>query len=155
MVLGTGAYAFTAPVMRASSLELLPALRGGTLRVRIKARVAPMLEEKVIFANLGEVTMSEKTVPLVRELNEAERARRQNVSEGLEDMFIIRRGWNMTARLLDQKWTSFFLYFKFAVLRFGVTKIGVNGERWKLDCSEYLLEDGQGEVPISMHGERY
>ncbi|KAF2709634.1 hypothetical protein K504DRAFT_432401 [Pleomassaria siparia CBS 279.74] len=146
MVLGSGLYAFTAPAMRCSSLELLPALRGGPLRVRIKARVAPIpfiVEEKVIVANLGEVTMSEKTVPMIRELQEAERARRQDVSEGLRGMFIVRRYWEIAARLLDQKWTSFFCYFKFAVLRFGVSKIQINGDKWKMDCSEYLRENGQ------------
>lgn len=144
MVIGSGAYAFTAPAMRCSSLELLPAyVMGGPIRVRIRARVAPMMKEKVIVANIGQVTMSEKTVPMIRELQEAERARRQDVSEGLRGMFILRRGWEIAARLLEQKWTSFFCYFKFAVLRFGVSKIHVNGEKWKIDCSESLLENGQ------------
>jgi hypothetical protein len=147
MVLGSGAYAFTAPAMRAHSLELLPAVMGGPIRVRLRARVAPipwLVPEKTVVANIGEITMSEKTVPMIKELQEAERARKQDVSEGLRGMFILRRGWEIAARLLEQKWTSFFCYFKFAVLRFGVVKVNLKGEKWKIDCSEELLENGQG-----------
>jgi hypothetical protein len=46
---------------------------------------------------------------------------------------------------VHQKWTNFFLRFKFAVLRFGIAKVKVQGEEWKIDCSGWLLENGKGK----------
>jgi hypothetical protein len=81
---------------------------------------------------------------MVEELMEAERARKQNVFQGLEHESILSRSWEYSARWVHQKWTNFFLSFKFAVLRFGIAKVEVQGEKWKIDCSGWLLEDGKG-----------
>jgi hypothetical protein len=139
-----GCYICTAPTNRIRVLEVIPSIQGGPLQLRISAKAAPWTREKIIYSNLGGATISEKTFPMVEELIEAERARRQNVFEGLEHMSIITRSWEYSARWVQQKWTSFFLKFKFAVLRFGIAKVEVQGEKWKIDCSGWLLEDGKG-----------
>lgn len=138
-----GCYICTAPTNRMRALEVLPSLRGGPLQLRMTVRAAPWTKERVIYTNLGEPTISEKTEPMVRELMEAERARRQNVFDDLEHLNILNRVWEGSARWVHQKWTNFFLNFKFAVLRFGIAKVEVEGEKWKIDCSGYLLENGR------------
>jgi hypothetical protein len=145
ILLAIGSYIFTAPVSRCTSIELIPNIAGGSgVQFRIKARTLPMTTDRVIFASLGEATIREKTKPVALELSEADRARTQSLRDGLEDMFIARRMWELAARWIDQKWTSFFLRFKFAVLRFGIVPMTVDGSKWKIDCSGYLLEEGQG-----------
>jgi hypothetical protein len=145
IMLGIGAYIFSAPVARCSSIELIPSTIGGAgVQLRIKARMLPFIPDKTIIARLGEVTVNEKTHPVTKELIEADRARKQDITEGLRGMFILRRYWEIAARFLDQKWTSFFLRFKFSVLRFGIVPLNVHGDKWKIDCSGYLREDGQG-----------
>jgi hypothetical protein len=102
-----------------------------------------MFKPKVVIAHIGEATISEKIYPVVRELKEAHRARTASVSEGLEGVFIIARMWEIFARKTEQTWTSFFLRFKFMVLRFGNVNLEIKGGRWKIDCTGYLLEDGK------------
>ncbi|KAH4944973.1 hypothetical protein HBI23_012280 [Parastagonospora nodorum] len=138
-----GSYICTAPVNRMRALEVLPSIHGGPMQLRMTVRSAPWTKERVVFANLGGPTISEKTNPMVEELMEAERARKQSVFQGLEHESIITRSWEYSARWVHQKWTNFFLSFKFAVLRFGIAKVEVQGEKWKIDCSGWLLEDGK------------
>ncbi|KAF2254549.1 hypothetical protein BU26DRAFT_600223 [Trematosphaeria pertusa] len=142
-MLAIGFHVFTRPVRRIHSLEIIPNTMGGPLQLRIRARIAPFLKERVILADLTEATISEKTAPMVAELVEADRARNQRLTEGLEHLSILPRIWELAARWLEQKWTSFFLKFKFAVLRFGIAQVEVNGVKWKLDCSGWLLDEGR------------
>lgn len=95
-------------------------------------------------ADIWDATLSEKTAPVIVEILEANRARHQRISEGLENYSIIPRIWELAARWIEQKWTSFFLRFKFAVLQFPIVHIEVDGIKWKLDCTGYLREQGQG-----------
>lgn len=139
-----GVHVFQRPVRRISSMEVIPAALGGRLQLRIKARKTPFAKESVIITDIWDATISEKTNPIVAELVEADRARYQRISEGLEHMFIASRVWELAARWIEQKWTSFFLHFKFAVLQFGIARIEVEGVKWKLDCSGYLREQGSG-----------
>lgn len=145
IMLAMAGYVFSAPVARCSSVEILPNLRG-PVQLRIVARVTPFPypPERIITVNLADVTLSEKTNQIVRELQEAERARTQDISEGLEGVFVTRRIWELLARFIEQKWTTFFLAFKFTVLRFGIVKLNVGDDKWKVDCSGFLLEDGKG-----------
>ncbi|KAF2192745.1 hypothetical protein K469DRAFT_717336 [Zopfia rhizophila CBS 207.26] len=146
IMLAIGAYIFTAPVHRCVSLEVIPSAFGGPVQLRITTRFVPIpyiSKDKVIIANIGEATLSEKTLPVVRELLEADRARKADISEGLKGVFIIRRWWEMLARLTEQKWTSFFNRFKFAVLRFGIVFIDVQGGKYKIDCTGYMRENGK------------
>ncbi|OAL56625.1 hypothetical protein IQ07DRAFT_581944 [Pyrenochaeta sp. DS3sAY3a] len=138
-----GCYVCTAPTNRMRTLEILPSLQGGPMQLRMTVRSAPWARERTIHSNLGGATISEKTLPMVQELLEADRARRQNVFEDLDHLSIPGRVWEGSARWVHQKWTNFFLRFKFAVLRFGIAKVHVQGEKWKIDCSGYLLEDGK------------
>lgn len=138
-----GCYICTAPTNRIQLLEVLPSMQGGPLQLRMTVRAAPWTKERAIYSNLGGATISEKTYPMVEELIEAERARRQRVWSDLGHMSILPRIWEGSARWIHQKWTSFFLKFKFAVLRFGIAKVDVQGEKWKIDCSGWLLEDGR------------
>ncbi|KAL5117648.1 hypothetical protein ACEQ8H_004396 [Pleosporales sp. CAS-2024a] len=138
-----GCYICTAPTNRMRALEVLPSVHGRPMQLRMTVRAAPWTKERVILSNLGDLTISEKTSPMVEELMEAERARKQSVFQGLEDWSILARTWEYSARWVHQKWTNFFLSFKFAVLRFGIAKIVVQGEKWKVDCSGWLLEDGK------------
>ncbi|KAF2264327.1 hypothetical protein CC78DRAFT_533193 [Lojkania enalia] len=142
IMLGIAGYIFSAPVSRCSSIEIVPVLRG-PLQLRVKARIAPFLSEQIIESNIGDATLSEKTSQIVAELREAERARTQDINQGLEGMFITQRFWEWLARFMEQKWNSFFLRFKFAVLRFGTVSITVEDRKWKIDCSGYMLEDGR------------
>ncbi|KAF2741472.1 hypothetical protein EJ04DRAFT_571555 [Polyplosphaeria fusca] len=139
-------WVFGAPVNRCRSITVIPDPLGmrGNLFFKIRARTLPFVwpKEKVFVARIGKVTISEKTNQLVRELKEAERARRQSISQGLEGMFITTRFWELLGRFIEQRWTSFFLRFKFLVLRFGVVQIEVEGLKWKVDCSGFMLEDG-------------
>ncbi|KAF2202914.1 hypothetical protein GQ43DRAFT_479516 [Delitschia confertaspora ATCC 74209] len=145
ILMGLGLYVFTAPVSRCASIEAIPGAFGGPAQLRITARYVPLpiMKPKVIIANIGEATISEKTYPVVRELQEAERARRAKVTEGLEGVFILFRWMEIFARATEQKWTSFFLRFKFTVLRFGNVALEVQDRKWKIDCGAYLLEDGK------------
>ena len=157
ILMAMGLYVFTAPVSRVASMEVIPNVFGGPLQLRITTRYVPLpfIKPNVFYANIGEATISEKTHPVVRELQEAERARRASVSEGLEGMFIIPRLWEILARATEQKWTSFFLRFKFAVLRFGNVALEIDGKKWKIDCTGYLREDGKGMfelVPMLREG---
>lgn len=114
------------------------------MQLRMQVRAAPWTRERTLYSNLTGATLSEKTNPMVEELVEAERARRQKLWEDLRHLSILPKLWEGSARWVQQKWTSFFLRFKFAVLRFGIAKIEVDGEKWKIDCSGWLLEDGRG-----------
>jgi hypothetical protein len=139
-----GCYICTAPTNRMRTLEVMPSILGGPMQLRLTVRAAPWTRERVIYSNVGGATISEKTLPMVEELLEADRARRQNVFEGMEHLPVLTRTWEYSARWIHQKWTNFFLSFKFAVLRFGIAKVEVQGEKWKIDCSGWLLEDGKG-----------
>ncbi|KAJ4326384.1 hypothetical protein N0V94_000059 [Neodidymelliopsis sp. IMI 364377] len=138
-----GCYICTAPTNRMRSLELVPSMMGGPMQLRMAVKSAPWAKERIIYSNLGGATISEKCQPMVMELQEAERARRQSVWQDLGEMNIVSKAWEGSARWVHQKWTNFFLKFKFAVLRFGIAKVEVQGEKWKIDCSGHLLEDGK------------
>jgi hypothetical protein len=144
-----GCYICTAPTNRMRMFEVVPSMQSGPMQLRMTVRSAPWAKERVIYANLGGATISEKTFPMVEELQEAERARRQNVFEGLEHMSVVSRTWEYSARWVHQKWINFFLRFKYAVLRFGIAKVEVQGDKWKIDCSGWLLEDGKGMFTYS------
>ncbi|KAF2021954.1 hypothetical protein BU24DRAFT_488268 [Aaosphaeria arxii CBS 175.79] len=143
IMLGIAAYIFSSPVSRCRSIEVIPGTLGGPVQLRIRARILPFFKDQVIVSPFGEVTLDQKTYPVSRELQEAQRARKQSITDGLEGMFIIPRMWEISARFLEQKWTSFFLRFKFAVLRFGIVYIEAFDRKWKIDCTGYLLEDGK------------
>jgi hypothetical protein len=138
-----GCYICTAPSNRMRAMEILPSIQGGPLQLRMTVKPVPWLKERVIYSNLGSVTISEKTEPMVQELLEAERFKRQRLWDDLGHMNIAARAWEGSARWVHQKWTNFFLKFKFAVLRFGIAKVKVKGDEWKIDCSGYLLENGK------------
>ncbi|KAF2030363.1 hypothetical protein EK21DRAFT_112085 [Setomelanomma holmii] len=138
-----GCYICTAPTNRIRALEVIPSIQGGPIQLRMTVRSAPWAREKVIHSNLVGATISEKTYPMVEELLEAERFRKQRVFEDLGHMSILPRLWEGSARWVHQKWTNFFLKFKFAVLRFGIAKVEVQGDKWKIDCTGWLLEDGK------------
>lgn len=139
-----GCYICSAPTNRMRSLEIVPSMMGGPMQLRMAVRPAPWAKERIIYTNLGGATISEKCQPMALELQEAERAKRQSVWQDLEHMNIVTKAWEGSARWVHQKWTNFFLKFKFAVLRFGIAKVEVQGEKWKIDCSGYLLENGKG-----------
>jgi hypothetical protein len=139
-----GCYICTAPTNRMRALEVLPSLQGGPLQLRMTVQPAPWFKERVIYSSLGGATISEKTEPMVEELMEAERFRRQRVWEDLGHLSLAGKAWEGSARWVHQKWTNFFLRFKFAVLRFGIAKVKVQGQDWKIDCSGWLLENGKG-----------
>lgn len=141
-----GIHIFQRPVRRITSLEIIPGTTGGRLQLRLRVRKSPFAKESVVLADTWEATISEKTHPLVKELVEAERARKQSITEGLGHMFIVARGWEIAARWLEQKWTSFFLKFKFAVLQFGIAEIEVDGVKWKIDCEGWLRDEGKGKI---------
>jgi hypothetical protein len=141
-----GCYICTAPTNRMRALEVLPSLQGGSMQLRMTVRSAPWLKERIIYSNIGGATISEKTEPMVSELREAERFRRQRLWDDLGHLSMPARVWEGSARWVHQKWTNFFLRFKFAVLRFGIAKVKVQGDEWKIDCSGWLLEDGKGEL---------
>lgn len=138
-----GCYISTAPASRMRALQVVPSLQGGPMQLRMTVRSVPWAKERTIYANLGGATISEKTEPMVQELMEAERARRQRVWVDMEHLSLPGRIWEGSARWVHQKWTSFFLRFKFAVLRFGIAQVEVQGEKWKIDCSGWLLENGK------------
>ncbi|KAH9868523.1 hypothetical protein J1614_007595 [Plenodomus biglobosus] len=138
-----GCYISTAPASRMRVLEVMPSLQGGPMQLRMTVRSVPWAKERVIYSNLGAATISEKTEPMVQELMEAQRARRQRVWVDMEHLSLPGRIWEGSARWVHQKWMSFFLRFKFAVLRFGIAQVEVQGEKWKIDCSGWLLENGK------------
>lgn len=138
-----GCYISTAPANRMRALEVVPSLQGGPMMLRMAVRPAPWAKERSIVVSLSQVSMSEKTEPMVRELAEAERARRQRVWVDLDEFSLPGRVWEGSARWVHQKWMSFFLRFKFAVLRFGIAEVEVQGQKWKIDCSGWLMEDGR------------
>jgi len=138
-----GCYISTAPVNRMRMLEVIPGFQGGPITLRMAVRPAPWAKEQTLFASLGQVSISEKTEPLVRELAEAERARRQRVWVDMDELSLLGRVWEGSSRWVHQKWISFFLRFKFAVLRFGIAEVEVQGQKWKIDCSGWLMEDGR------------
>ena len=139
-----GCYTCTAPTNRIRILEVVPNLQGGSMQLRMTVRTAPWTKERVIYSGFGGATISEKTEPMVRELLEADRAGRQRVWEDLEHLSVVGKAWEGSARWIHQKWMNFFLRFKFAVLRFGIAKVKVQGQDWKIDCSGWLLENGKG-----------
>lgn len=118
---------------------------GGRLQLRVTGRKHPFSKLSVVTADIWDATISEKTNPMVSEMAEAKRAREQNISEGLENLSIIPRLWELAARWLEQKFTTFFLMNKFAMLQFGIANIEIDGIKWKLDCTGYLREDGKGK----------
>ncbi|KAJ4286268.1 hypothetical protein N0V90_013302 [Kalmusia sp. IMI 367209] len=116
---------------------------GGRLQLRLRGLKTPFSEESVITTDIWDATIGEKTAPMIAEIVEADRARKQRVSQGLEDVSILARVWEIAARWVEQKWTSFFLRFKFAVLQFGMTHVEIDGVKWKIDCTGYVREQGQ------------
>lgn len=142
LFMALGIYVFTAPLNRCKSIEVMRSAYG-QLQFRVMTNRIPFTKPKEIIAEIGEPVISEKLNPVVRELKEAQRARQASVSEGLEGVFIIPRMWEIMARGTEQKWTSFFLRFKFMVLRFGNVDLEFQGSKWKIDCTGYLLEDGK------------
>ncbi|KAK7182225.1 hypothetical protein PSPO01_11698 [Paraphaeosphaeria sporulosa] len=137
-----GIHLYQRPVRRLATLELVPGYRGGRLQLRLTGKKEPWSKDEVIDTDIFNATISEKTRPMLEEMVEAERARRQNITEGLEGYNIFAKTWEIMARWVEQKWTSFFLRFKFAVLQFGIIHIEVDGVKWKIDCEGYLLEHG-------------
>lgn len=144
-----GIHIFQRPARRIGTLEVIPSSTGGRLQLRLRGKKAPWDKDMVIETDLWNATISEKTRPLVEEIVEAERARRQNITQGLEDYNIFSKAWEIAARWVEQKWTSFFLRFKFAVLQFGILHVEVDGVRWKMDCTGYLREGGAGMLSSS------
>jgi hypothetical protein len=145
---GIAMWIFSMPAVRCISIELIPAVgTNARVQLRIKTRSFPWAGDKVYTTNIGETSIREKLNPIKKELDEAARARKQSILEGLEHMSILKRVTVIAGRWIDQTWTSFFLNFKFAVLRFDVVKFNVQGETYKLDCSGYMLEDGLGMLP--------
>ncbi|PSN70235.1 hypothetical protein BS50DRAFT_632148 [Corynespora cassiicola Philippines] len=143
ILLAIGFVAVRRPTNRIQSLEVVPTTIGGPLQLRIRAKPAPFLKEKVILAHIGEVTLSEKSMPMVTELKDLEEFRKQKVSEDLGDGFILVRGWELSARYIYKKWTMFFNRFKHVVLSFGIVRLNHADHKWKIDCTGYLLEDGK------------
>ncbi|KAF2438894.1 hypothetical protein P171DRAFT_525979 [Karstenula rhodostoma CBS 690.94] len=137
-----GIHLYQRPVRRLATLEVVPGYRGGRLQLRLTGRKEPWSKDQVIETDIFNATISEKTVPMLKEMVEAERARRQNIKQGLEHMSILPKIWEIMARWVEQKWTSFFLRFKFAVLQFGIIHVEVDGVKWKIDCEGYLREQG-------------
>ncbi|KAF2275988.1 uncharacterized protein EI97DRAFT_433921 [Westerdykella ornata] len=143
-LLAIGTYICSFPVSRCTSIELIPStIPHAAVQFRIRARTAPFLADKVIVANVGEVTISQKTSPVAAELIAADRYRAQRITEGLESEFFLNRWFEIATRFVEKRWTSFFLNFKFAVTKFRYVPIEVHGDKWKVDCSAYLREDGQ------------
>ncbi|PVH93118.1 hypothetical protein DM02DRAFT_721844 [Periconia macrospinosa] len=138
-----GVHIFQRPVRRITTLEVLPPAMGGRLQLRMRGRSHPFAKETELVTDIWEPVITEKTNPMVKEILEANRARKQSLLDGLGDRGYLSAIWELGARFLDQRWTSFFLRFKFAVLQFGQAKIDVDGVKWKLDCNGYLLEDGK------------
>jgi hypothetical protein len=139
-----GIHIYQRPVRRLATLEVVPGYRGGRLQLRFTGRKEPWSKDQVFETDIFNATISEKTGPMLTEIVEAERARRQSITQGLEHMSILLKVWEIMARWVEQKWTSFFLRFKFAVLQFGIIHIEVDGVRWKIDCEGYLREQGAG-----------
>lgn len=132
------------PVSRCTSIELIPSKFGNaSVQLRIRAKPFPFAKETVTVANLGEASIHEKLLPVKEELAEATRARTQSITVDTEGMSIVKRMSVIAGRWIDQKWTSFFLKFKFAVLQFNIVKMNVKGETWKIDCTGYMLENGK------------
>lgn len=138
-----GVHIFQRPARRITMLEILPPALGGRLQLRLKGRKHPFAKETELVTDIWNPVISEKTNPMVAEILEATRARRQNIFDGLSKFGYFARVVELGARFLDQRWTSFFLRFKFAVLQFGQVKLDLDGIKWKLDCNGYLLEDGK------------
>ncbi|KAK3216852.1 hypothetical protein GRF29_1g1164976 [Pseudopithomyces chartarum] len=126
-----------------ATLEVIPGSMGGRLQLRIRGRKEPWSKDQVIETDIWNATISEKTQPIMQEIMEAERARRQKITTDLEDFSLLGKAWEIAARWVEQKWTSFFLRFKFAVLQFGIIHVEVDGVKWKIDCTGYLLEQGR------------
>jgi hypothetical protein len=142
---GSGIHLFQRPVRRISTLELIPGTTVGRLQLRLIVRQTPWSKKSVVIADTWEPTISDRTNSMILEMREADRARKQSITDGLGHMFIVARGWEIAARWLHQKWTSFFLKFKFAILQFGIAEIDIDGVKWKVDCEGWLLEDGKGK----------
>ncbi|KAF2643223.1 hypothetical protein P280DRAFT_467289 [Massarina eburnea CBS 473.64] len=138
-----GTHIWLRPTLRVTTLELIPASRGGKIQVRIRGRKYPLFRETEVITDIWEPVMSEKTNPLREEIAEANRARSQNITEGLGSLGYVSMVIEFMARFLDQKTTSFFNNFKYFVLQFGLAMIEVDGVKWKLDCNGYLLEEGK------------
>ncbi|KAF1965104.1 hypothetical protein BU23DRAFT_604409 [Bimuria novae-zelandiae CBS 107.79] len=137
-----GIHIYQRPVRRIATLEVIPGTMGGRLQLRLRGKKEPWAKDQVIVTDIFNATISEKTGPMIAEIVEAERARRQRITEDLEGFGILGKVWEVTARFVEQKWTSFFLKFKFAVLQFGIIHVEVDGVRWKIDCTGYLREQG-------------
>lgn len=150
-----GVHIFQRPVRRITTLEVLPPAMGGRLQMRIRGRKHPFAKETELVTDIWEPVITEKTNPMVKEIREASRARKQSLLDGLSDRGYLAAIWELGARFLDQRWTSFFLRFKFAVLQFGQAKLDVEGVKWKLDCNGYLLEDGKGRSPSTSHSGQF
>lgn len=141
-----GIHIYQRPVRRIATLEVIPASMGGRLRLRLRGKKEPWSKDEVIETDIWNATISEKVGPMMVEIMEAERARRQSITGDLEGFSPLGKAWEIAARWLEQKWTSFFLRFKFAVLQFGIIHVEVDGVKWKIDCSGYLREQGAGEL---------
>ena len=143
-----GIHIYQRPVRRIATLEVIPGSMGGRLQLRIRGKKEPWSKDQVIQTDIWNATISEKTEPLLAEIVEAERARRQNITTDLEGFSLPGKVWEIAARWMEQKWTSFFLRFKFAVLQFGIIHVEVDGVKWKIDCTGYLREEGKGMLFI-------
>ncbi|KAJ4358745.1 uncharacterized protein N0V89_003329 [Didymosphaeria variabile] len=137
-----GIHIYQRPVRRLATLEVVPGYRGGRLQLRLTGRKEPWAKDQVIETDIFNATISEKTGPMLAEIVEANRARQQSITQGLEHLSIPLKVWEIMARWVEQKWTSFFLRFKFAVLQFGIIHVEVDGVKWKIDCTGYLREQG-------------
>ena len=140
-----GIHIFQRPVRRVSTLEVIPGAMGGRLQLRIRGKKEPWSKDQVVETEIWDATINEKTRPILEEIVEAERARRQKITEDLEGFSLPGKVWEIMARWVEQKWTSFFLRFKFAVLQFGIIHLEVDGVKWKIDCTGYLREQGAGK----------
>ena len=141
-----GIHIYQRPVRRIATLEVIPASMGGRLQLRIRGKKEPWSKDQVIETDIWNATISEKTGPMMAEMVEAERARRQKITGDLEGFSLPGKAWEIAARWVEQKWTSFFLRFKFAVLQFGIIHVEVDGVKWKIDCTGYLREEGAGKL---------
>ena len=143
---GIATYGASALLWRLSSIEAVPASAGrrhAHLRVRGKFLPLPWARDRVFRLELGDGSLSEKLHPVVCELQDAARARRAPLTDGLPEWVIF---WPiiLPARAIDRVWLVFFRWFKFIVLRIGVVYLDAHGQKWKIDARRWLLEDGKG-----------
>ncbi|KAF2003898.1 hypothetical protein P154DRAFT_519796 [Amniculicola lignicola CBS 123094] len=140
-----GCFVFTGPVRRCISLEVIPSSSRLPVQLRVRGRTLPFFgKEEVVVTNIGDAGLTAKLAPIVREWQEFERARTQDIRAGLEDMSVVNRFWELLARFIQQRWDTFFFRFKASISRTSQSYITIPGHgNWRIDCRGDLLEDGE------------